>query len=346
MSKELGFRQEGIISLVLPLNDTQNTQYLKNEISRFPEVTTVSAHLGSPIARTNNTNTLVFKGKDEKEHTISVNFKNVDEDYFSLFDLEILAGENIFKDEPDNVIVVNESFIKEMGIENPAEAIGKSIKAERFNANYRIKGVVEDFHANSLHSSLSPVAFSYNENYFYEIAIRLNSTSQASISSALDRMSKTWNSVYPEYIMNYDFLDDLVASNYEAEKRGGKLLRLFAFLVIVIGSLGLYGLVDFMAMKKTKEIGIRKVLGASSMNILRIFVREISISVFISLAIAGPVMYFLLGKWLNLYAYRISIGWEVFALALLSVLVVATGTTGYRSLKASNLNPVDTLKDE
>lgn len=345
MNKDMGFEREGIISLMLPEIDQKKTGFLKNEILRFPEVQMVSAHLGSPVARTNNTNTLVRKDENDKEYTFSVNFKNIDEDYFQLFDIKLLAGKGIREGDPGNIVVVNESFLSKMGIKDPADAIGLTIES-KYNQSYKIKGVVEDFHSNSLHNEKMPVAFSYDANYFYELGIKLSGTSENQISTLFDKLNKTWENVYPQYLMKYDFVDDLVERQYEAEKRAEKLLRLFAFLAIVIGSLGLYGLVDFMANKRTKEIGIRKVLGANVFQILKIFLKEISLAILLSLLIAGPLMYFLLGRYLEIYAYRISLSWEIFLLAFLAVIVISIITTGYRTFKASNLNPVETLKDE
>ncbi len=280
-----------------------------------------------------------------EEIEINFNFKDVDENYFDLFDIELIAGKNLSSNSATGEVVISKAALKEMGIEDPNEALGRHFKSS-WGSNYIIIGVCNDFNTNTLHETIKPVLFQYRENMFYELSIKLKNSSTNSIAATTGKIEKLWEEVYPEYVMSYDFFDELIERRYRAEKSSVALLELFAAISIFIGSLGLYGLIDFMAIKKTKEIGIRKVLGASSYNILSIFLKEISILVILSICIACPIMYYLLNMWLESFAYRIDIGIGVFLLALFTVTLMAVITTGIRSIKASLVNPVDTLKDE
>ncbi len=346
-TKDLGFKQEGIISIELPEIDNNKTALLKNQLLQLPEVSTVSAHLGSPVARVNNTSDMIYKNSEGSDIEINMNQKSTDEDYLELFGLELLAGENLVKGDTSRNILVNRETVRKMGLDDPQEAVGQFLSPEYAkDRRMVIKGVVSDFNSRSLRDEVMPVMMTHSEDYFYELAFGLANTSTENISSVLKKLDDIWFSVYPEYVLKYDFLDESIRDAYEAESRMVQLFQIFAGIAILIGCLGLYGLVDFIAIKRTKEIGIRKVLGASVLNILVIFVRELLILVTLSAAIIGPVMYFLMQRWLEDYAYHIDLGFGIFIFSFLVISLFAIATMGYRSVKASNLNPVLTLKDE
>ncbi len=342
---EMGFAQEGIISIVLPEVDQQKNQVLKNELLSLPSVSKASLHLGGPLARLNNTGNVTYKGEAGGEEGFSIDYKDIDEDYLDLFDLKLVAGENLKKGSPSEHIIVNESFVRKMGLTDPYGAIGEHVTTGG-SSQFTIIGVVSDFNARNLRENIRPVLMYYNEDYFYELAIRLASTSSESISTTLADLEGLWKDVYPQYVLNYDFVDEAIQATYEREESMSTLFQLFSFIAIVIGCLGLYGLIDFIAIKKTKEIGIRKVLGATIGSILRLFLKEMVVMVTIAIVIAGPLMYFVMSKWLDFYAYRVPLGISVFLTAFGVIAAIALLTMGYRSYRASLLNPVDTLKDE
>ncbi len=344
-NKEMGFAQEGIISIVLPEINQQKNQVLKNELLGLPSVSNASLHLGSPVSRVNNTGNVIYKGESGGEEGFSIDYKDVDEDYLDLFDLKLVAGENLKKGSPSEHILVNESFVRKMGLTDPYSAIGEHVTTGG-SSQFTIVGVVSDFNARNLREDIRPVLMYYNEDYFYELAIRLASTSSESISTTLADLEGLWKEVYPQYVLNYDFVDEAIQAAYEREESMSTLFQLFSFIAIVIGCLGLYGLIDFIAIKKTKEIGIRKVLGATIGSILRLFLKEMVVMVTIAIVIAGPLMYFVMSKWLDFYAYRVPLGISVFLTAFGVIAAIALLTMGYRSYRASLLNPVDTLKDE
>ncbi len=343
-TKELGFSHEGIISIVLPEIDHQKTQLLKNEFLKLNGVSHASTHLGSPIARTNNTGTLKFTNDDGQVFEFQSTFKDIDEHYLDLFDIKLLAGRNVSENDGSEVLI-NMGTVKDMGLINPQEAIGQHLTTD-YGGNYLISGVVDDFFNRSFKNEQWNLILSYNQNYFYELALRLESNSPAAIEGVIAGMNKIWEDVYPEYVLNYDFLEESIASSYQAEDRMVRLFRIFAAITIVIGCLGLYGLIDFIAIKKMKEIGIRKVLGASLINILNLFAREMVFLITLSMLIAGPLMYIFLRQWLESYESRIDLGATAFLIAFLSIAFIAILTMGYRSYRASTMNPVLTLKDE
>lgn len=356
-NRDMGFRKDDIITLEFPEPDLKRQEVLKAELLRHPEITGVSLNVGSPLAGTNNTSQYFDPEKGEGE-TFTVNVKDVDENYLELFDLKLLAGRDITsddiyrysnKDEPpltvNQRVLVTETFIRKLGIQHPEEALGKIVQAN-WGGRQQIVGVVEEFNANSLHQEAVPVMMYYSPSYFYEMSIGLASGGSGANSAGLAIVNEAWEKVFPELLIEYGFFDQRIASRYRFEDVTSKILRFFAAMAVVICAIGLYGLTDYMANAKRKEIGIRKVVGASVGQILSIFTREILVILAVAFSVAATATYWGMQKWLEGYAYHISIGWEIVAVSLGLTLLVTVLTMGYRSYTAARLNMVDVLKDE
>ncbi|WOK04857.1 ABC transporter permease [Imperialibacter roseus] len=354
-SQDMGFRKDGIVTIQFPEPDLKRSEVLKTELLKHPEIAQASLNLGGPLASTNNTGQHFSPEKGEDE-LFTVNVKEVDENYLDLFDIKLLAGRNVnatdtYQRSPEGEsiinqrVVVTETLIRKMGIFNPQEALGKLFQAT-WGGKFQIVGVVEEFNANSLHQEAVPVMMNYGPNGFYELSIALASTDPEAGQAAVAIISEEWEKVFPELLIEYNFLDQRVANQYRMEDVMGKVMRFFALMAIVICAIGLYGLTDYMANAKRKEIGIRKVVGASVGQILNIFTKEILVVLSVAFLISATGTFLGMQKWLESYAYHITIGWEIVAISLGVTLLVTLVTMGYRSYTAARLNMVDVLKDE
>lgn len=341
-SAPLGFQKDNIVLFQLPQNDPQTLELMRNKLMANSDVEAVSFALGSPIASNNATTGFIYRksGSDDRHMT---NFKPVDEHYIDLFDLEIIAGRKL-RPTDDSVIVINETMVAKMGLTNPRDAIGETVEAW---GNRNIVGVVKDFHTYSFHQEKIPTVLFKMAPYFYQGQVRLsNINSYSELNASISLIEEVWSEAYPQHLFDYKLMDQFINEQYQSEERVSKLYQIFSVLAIFIGCLGLYGLISFIANQKTKEIGIRKVLGASVSSILSIFSKELVILLLIAFVIATPVAFLVITDWLSDFTYRTPISADVFAMAFGVTLVIALVTMGYNSLKASFTNPVDSLRDE
>jgi putative ABC transport system permease protein len=249
---------------------------------------------------------------------------------------------NLTKETSKWVYVVNERAVKELGFASPKEAIGQSVTIGFNDTPGPIVGVVKDFHVASLHEEMKP-ALMLPFNFSHTAGIKI---STANASGAIKKIEEAYTSQYPEYLFEYTFLDEFVGKQYREEERMFTMFEIFAGIAIFIGCLGLYGLASFMAQQKTKEIAIRKSLGASVSHIVAMFSKEFILLIVIAFAIAVPVAWYAMNQWLQEFAFRVEISWVIFAVGIVSTLFITILTVGYRSLRAAGANPVDSLKNE
>jgi ABC-type antimicrobial peptide transport system permease subunit len=313
---------------------------LVNELRELPGVKNLSLCTEAPSASHSYLKNIRYTG-DATDKPWGVNGKGIDENYISTFDLKLVAGRNIYPSDTINQYIVNETLVKKLGLRSPQEILNKNILVDGVTAP--VVGVVKDFYDKSFRSDVNPVVLFPADNYIEQCAVRMNMNNMQSTLAAIE---KTWNSVYPQYVYSNEFLDDKIAKYYALDDIMLKLVELFAGIAILIGCLGLYGLVSFMASQKTKEIGVRKVLGAGVQSILWLFGKEFAKLVIIAFIIAAPVAWWLMTKYLQDFKFRIQIGAGVFVLAISITLIIAIITVGYRSLKAAIANPVKSLRTE
>ncbi|MEP5611685.1 MAG: FtsX-like permease family protein [Cyclobacteriaceae bacterium] len=339
----MGFQSKGIVTLRFPKPDLEKQTRLRSQLEQFPEIETVSLHLGSPMARTNNTDRY-FNPQVGKDELFTVNSKSIDENYLDLFEIELLSGRNLTANDPIENILVTEVALSKFNLGSASEAVGKVIEAS-WGQKSKIIGVVRDFNARSLQSELMPVLLFYSPSGFYEIAMKLSDgTSDTSV--ILENIESAWDNVYPELLIEYNFLDDQIARRYEFESVMAKSISFFVGIALIISILGLYGLTDYMANAKRKEIGIRKVVGADIPQILVLFAKEVVVLLIISFAISAAASYWLMNSWLEGFEYHITLGWEILLGALLATSIISIFTMGSRSLAAAKTNPVTVLKDD
>lgn len=345
-SQPLGFEQNAILTSYIPVQDPRQIETLRNRLLAVSGVESVTFCLGTPIAGNNSNSNFSYPDGGVTEN-YNANFKIADESYIDFFDLELLAGRSIRPSDSLKAVVINEQVMKVLGFENPADAIGANI-ITGFGGEKSIVGVVKDFHIFSLHSGLRPVMIVYYPKGFYQMAVKLSTTGDAvkKLDNAIAGVDQIWSETYPDFIFDYEFLDESIAERYETEKNLSKLFLIFSGIAIFIGGLGLYGLISFLANQRTKEIGVRKVLGASLAEIVMIFSKETVVLLGVAFVIAAPLTYWVMDNWLQDFEYHIPFSALIFVVAILVSLVIALASTGYRSVLAARVNPVESLRSE
>ena len=340
---DLGFDTEAILAMNIPEQDEEKMALLKSRIGTLPGTGEMSFYIGSPSgAYIDNIDDI--KNTVNSEETFKANRKNVDYNYAELYDLHVLAGEFYRSEAPEDACVINRKFAEELGFNSPEAAIGERFET-RWGRSYRINAVVENFYNNHLTSTLDALYMMPGPSQYFEGGVKL--AINENFKSTIDGIDEIWREIFPDHLFSYDFVDERIAGMYDSERQIASLIQVFAALAILIGCLGLYGLVSFMANQKVKEIGIRKVLGATVANILAIFSREVLLLLGIAFLLAAPLGYYLMnGAYLDNYAYSISIGAQVFVVAVMATVIIATCTVGMRAFRAATANPVKSLKDD
>ncbi|RYE18922.1 MAG: FtsX-like permease family protein, partial [Sphingobacteriaceae bacterium] len=337
---DLGFTKDGIVLLNLPDSSRTKMNTLKTKLLAVSGAEKLSFCFEPPASGSNNETDIKYENRPVKE-VFQVNTKNADDQYLPTFNLKLLAGRNIFPSDSIREYVVNETLVKKLHLQSNQEIIGKIIKVNGKKAP--VTGVLKDFNTGSFRSSISPLAIASDTKQYNYAAVRINLNN---IKPTLTAFEKVWKETYPEYVYSTVFVDEKIARFYKLDNTILRLVQGFAGIAILIGCLGLYGLVSFMAAQKTKEIGVRKVLGASLQNILWLFGKEFSRLLLIAFVIAAPLAWLAMHHWLQEFVYRISIGPWIFLVAIAATLLIAGVTVGFRSIKAALANPVKSLRSE
>jgi ABC-type antimicrobial peptide transport system permease subunit len=348
-NRDLGFDKKAVVSMVLPKSDSARLYTLKDELLRGRGVRSASLAFAAPSAEGYLGYKYQFMDAKGQPKEGYLQAKPADTAYLATFGIELLAGRNLHHADTLNEIVVNELMTKQMGFGQPEQALGASINIFDDNAGVqrtdkRIVGVVKDFVTNTLRNETTACIIATNREFYYRLHLKIDLREAQPV---FDHIEKTWNRVYPEYFLDYAFVDERIAAFYELEDRFAQLINFFTAMTIMIGCIGLYGLVSFMALQRTKEIGVRKVLGASVLSILLIFSREFVVLLAIAFVMAAPIGYAVLEHLVLVnYANRITIGASIFLITFSAALGIALLTVGYRSLLAATQNPARSLRTE
>lgn len=347
-TKKIGFTKEQVV--VVKTNQTTESDILtfKQEVLRNSAVKmgTVSGFL--PVA-SNRWNDMWYPaGTTDQKQSVNMQEWKVDPDYIRTLELKLVQGRNFSRAADSNAVVINERAAKRLGYAQP---VGKTIHKSG-GEELTIIGVVEDFHYESLRTSIEPVALMINakmlgntvEKMSLEaVSFRLNT---GDITAALHSMEATWKRIAPGRPFEYSFLSDEFDAQYRSEQRIGQLFTTFAVIAILIACLGLFGLSVFAAEQRTKEIGVRKVMGASVAGIVTLLARDFLKPVLIAILIASPIAWYGINRWLQDFAYKIEIRWWVFALSGFVAVAIALATVSFQSIKAALVNPVKSLRSE
>lgn len=344
INSDLGYEKSGVVMVTLPSSlDKVQLKSLKNRIMQFPGIEGITACYASPGAGDSQWGTSIQYNNRPEDETFSIQTKIADEDYLNTFDLKLVAGRNFYTKDSVYEIVVNTMLAKKLGIESPDELLGKSIKVAGGMVNGTIVGVIEDFHDRDFHETVNPVYIAPVTNNYKELAIKLNTNN---IKASLDHIEKQWSGNFPDFIFEYDFLEERVSELYVSEQQFLSLTRLFSSLAIFIGCLGIYGLILFFVSQKTKEIGIRKVLGGNILHILGLVIQDFMKLILIAGLIASPLAWYFMSKWLQNYEYKTNISWWIFVLAIGIVMCITFLTICHQAIKAARTNPVKSLRTE
>ncbi|HAS41797.1 MAG TPA: hypothetical protein DCS93_15060 [Microscillaceae bacterium] len=352
-NKDLGFNKEQVV--ILPLQDYASRQkipVLKQELEKYPQITKVAdANLvpgyGGGVSR----NTLQLETAEGMQE-LTVDQAKVGYDFFDLLDLQILQGRKFdkkFATDAQKAVIVNETLVKQMQWTKPlGKKVGYYVNDAKHKNGYRIAyaqvvGVVKDFHRKSLRSKIAPMVLQIVPNGGWRVLVKVQ---PQNLSQTMDYLAQTWEKAGVIYPFRAYYLDQKFAEQYRTDQKRGQIFLFFAGLAIFIACLGLFGLATFIAQQRKKEIGVRKVLGASIPQILRLMARDFVLLVILANLIAIPVAYWGLQDWLTNFAYRTSIPWYLFAISLAFTLFLSLLTISIQSVRAARVNPATVLKEE
>ncbi len=351
LHKDMGFRKDAIITVDKKDRAPHNKHnMLAARIRQLPEVEMVSISDGTPSAVEHFHLPLSYNGTH-----VECQPEWVDTGFLPLYQLKLLAGRNLQMADTMRELLINETAAKALGFASPEAAIGQLVETIKLDNGGQVRnvlcpivGVLADFHLQSLHTTIKPTFLSISPEFSWCINIRLRSGSgqPGELHATLAKIGKLWASVYPEEVFHYDFFDATVAAFYENELRTSRLINTATAIAIFISCMGLFGLAAFTARRRVKEIGIRKVLGASVVNIVVMLNKDFIILVLVAVFTASPIAWYLMGKWLNNFAYSVSITWATFLLAGAIAVVIALLTVSHLAISAATRNPVKSLQAE
>ena len=348
-NKDLGMDINNVMVIYAPRIGNQQTaehsyRLFEKTLTSYPGIYKVSASMSIPGMRFGNGNFGKIYQEGSDVHNNYFRIGKVDSNFISVFKLKLLAGHNfIYKSENRNAVIINKEAMNVLKFRNAAEAAGRLI---RWNGRLiKVIGVLDDFHQESFHKSIEPIVLYEQgfDQYIDYISIKFDPYEP---DKQLPIIKKTFKAVFPGQPLDYFFLDNFFNKQYKADINTDKLISGFASLAILIAVLGLFNLISFSVTRRTKEIGVRKVIGATTFNIISLLTKDFIKWVLIANIFAFPMAYYFMNKWLNNFAYRIEINWWVFVLSGGIALVVAITTVTYQAIKAAAVNPVESLRYE
>ncbi len=347
LNKDMGFKKDAIVYFNTNYYDTvaSHKQVLMDKLKAIPEIAMISLATNPPSINSTWSGTVKYKdGKKEVE--TDVQFKFGDTNYLKLYQMKLLAGQNLQQSDTAREFIINETYAHILGFKLPQQAIGKYI--EWSNKQYPITGVVKDFLQQSVHNVVKPLAIGTwtTIEHTVNIALQPQNTEGTVWKTAIAKMEKAFKEVYPEDDFDYEFLDESIAKYYTAEQHISSLLKWATGLAIFISCLGLLGLVMYTTNQRTKEIGIRKIVGASVSQIITLLSKDFLKLILIAFIIAVPIVWFAANKWLQNFAYKTNVSVWVFLIGGAIMLAMAMLVLLLRTYKAAAANPVESLRSE
>jgi putative ABC transport system permease protein len=343
LNKDLGFDKDAIITYHTRYNSpTGKLNAFIQKIKEIPGVQRVSVNTETPAANNHS-----YTHIDMADAKVPAAYELGDAGYVPLFGLKMVAGRNIMPSDTIREFLINETAAQALGFRYPAEAIGKTVSTGMNDKKGFIVGVLKDFNATSLHEAIAPFFFTSDRQSEHEVSIKIsNHNAINNFTTAVTKINDIWKEIYTGEKSDYSFFDQTVASLYAAEQKTSRLMNTAMAVAILISCMGLFGLAAFTARQRVKEIGIRKVLGATAGSITILLTKDFLRLVIFSVVIASPVAYYFMQRWLQGFAYRVNISIWMFLFAGFAAITVAIVTVSFQSIKAALMNPVRSLKAE
>jgi len=339
---DLGFDEEAVLTVHMPYGDSVLIrERFRQQLLQHPEIKSVTYGLTSPSGKHNH-----WWGEAQHPRLLDgaqrFRLQWIDGNYLEFYDIPLLAGRNFKNSDTMPTALINERAVRAMGFDDPENSVGEKLKYWG-NNEVTVIGVVKDYYSEGLKYEISPHLY-MNASWNFRLAqIKIDPLQP---TKAIGTVEKYWEKMHPESYFEYHFLSDDLTAFYEDERKFSNFILLFSVVGISIGCLGLFGLVSFVCVRRSKEISIRKVLGATMPNIITLLSKDFLLMVAIAFVIAIPIGWYLMNEFLQRYTYHVEIRWSVFAVAALFTFTLALLTVVFRSLGTANENPVDRLRGE
>lgn len=346
LNADLGFDKDAILTFRTRGNyPAADREVLAQKLRNLPGVALVTRHSETPEAARHGGTGIGHKDATDRESLAS--FEMCDTNYLRLFGIPLVAGRNVFPRESIHEFLINETCAKLLGFKTPNEALGQVLYTGIANWQGPIVGVIRDFHSQSMHEAIGPFFMLYNPKS-PTISVKLASTARtpAAVATTLSKIQTLFNTTFPNEKFSYSFFDESIANLYQQEQKISDLMRLAMLIAILISCMGLLGLATFAAEQRSKEISIRKILGASVGRIIALLTGNFLWPVALAIIIATPLAWYFMNGWLQGFVYRTTIPWWIFASCGLAAIVIALLTVGVQSVRTALINPVENLRNE
>ncbi len=341
LQKDLGFDQDNVVYFPTWGLDKSKQRVFQEQLQQLPEVKSTALQNKPPIDLGYQTSFIDFLQNGELVET-EAHFRYVDTAYLQLYDIQLLAGRNLLPSDTLKEFIINETLSEEMGFATPADAVGTTVKYG--DSDIPVVGVVKDFHIRSLHHAIPPVAITALPSNAWTVAVKI--AREKPFPETMAKIETVWRAVYGDADMRHLVLNETIEKMYKSEARIAKLINTATGLAILVSCLGLFGLAYFTVTQRSKEISIRKVLGASAIQVVGLLSKDMIALVLTALVIAAPLAYYFMGKWLKGFAFAVAFPWWVFLLTGLVAVGIAFVTVSLQSIRAALANPVDSLRSE
>ncbi len=338
---DLGFNKDAIIMVPVPDHSPAKLTYFRNQLNNYASIKSITFCYKPPSAFTQKGGSIRYDGREWEKFTVSSIIG--DQDYIKTFGLKLLAGRNLYPTD-SNSYIVNQQVLQKLNIKTPEQAIGHKLTAGDFSDEVgTIVGVVKDFNIQPLNTAIAPALITPKPAYYEFAAVKISGEQQ---QRSIEIIQQKWKKTFPQNAFEYHFLDEQLAEFYQKEEMVGKLITVGTMVAILISCLGLLGLISLMTVQRTKEIGIRKVLGATVSSIVTLISKDFVKLIAVAVLVSSPFAWLLMHHWLQNFAYRIEISWWIFAVAGTTAIVIALLTISFQSVKAALANPVESLRSE
>ncbi|RYC68834.1 ABC transporter permease [Spirosoma sordidisoli] len=339
---DLGFTQNNVVVVALPNREKSAREAFQQQLASYPDVRSISFSHRAPASAQLFGGQFRFNGRADWE-AYPVRDRLADANYLATYGLTLLAGRNIASSDTIREYLINETLLHKLGFRDPQQVLGKTLQYHLSPVPLPIVGVVKDFHEKSLREPIAPCLIASQSSWYAQAGIQISGRTRP---QTMQRIQEVWQRLYPADVFEYQFLDEQVAAFYETETLVARLVNVFTGVAILICCLGLYGLIAHVVIQRTREIGVRKVLGASVTSIVALLSKDFLQLVAVAIVIASPLTWYVMGQWLQGFAYRAELTWWFFALAGLVSVSIALMSISFQSIKAALANPVQSLRSE